>query len=61
MKLKEFWGNDFYNDVINGCPCTKCLALRNKIGQPYSTLTQEEREYFKEIVKGAYDRFVWGV
>lgn len=61
MKLKDFWGEEFYNDVINGCPCEKCLALRKKLGQSFETLTEEEREYFKEIVKGTYDRLVWGV
>ena len=61
MKLKDVWGDEFYNDVIKGCPCKKCVQLRCKIGQPYNNLTQEEREYFKEIVAGTYDRLVWGV
>ena len=61
MRLRDYWGEEFYNDIINGCPCKKCLVLRAKIGQPYNTLTEEERDYFKEIVKGTYDRLVWGV
>lgn len=63
MKLSEFWNDDYYNDIIKGCAktCKKCNELSEYIGKPFSILTDDMKNHFKEIVVNTWERMTFGL
>lgn len=58
VKISDLWNEEFYNEIITNCAntCTSCKILKDKLGQPFENLTEEEQYHFYELYWNTLDR-----